>query len=112
MFLASVDMLVDMERERRQSSLRGAPDIRVGLYKGSHVAVRHVTRKHVELSRALKKPLLARKEMNHENINRLLTVCCGKLEKRVCSSVNGFVEGQTRDSAPRDPQTRGGELRT
>ncbi|XP_076459366.1 guanylate cyclase 32E-like [Babylonia areolata] len=80
-FLASVDTLhggngADFtERERRQASLRGAPDVRVGLYKGSHVVVRTVMRRHVEVTRALKKALLARKEMTHENINRFIGAC-------------------------------------
>ena len=101
-FLASTDMsAADLaERERRQASLKGAPDIRIGVYKGSHVAVRTVTRRHVEpLSRALKKALLARKETNHENINRFIGACiepprvcvvsqfCSRRSLKVCASV-------------------------
>jgi hypothetical protein len=74
-----------LERESRQGSISlqsGNSDIRIGEYKGSHVAVRHVTRKHVELNRALKKDLLARREMNHENINRFIGACIES--NRVC----------------------------
>ena len=74
-FLAAMDNLGDGEGDRCQGSLRGAPNIRIGVYKGSHVAVRHVTRRHVEVNRALKKALLARKEMNQENINRFIGAC-------------------------------------
>lgn len=77
-FLVS-DLTSDGELERRPASLRGKPHIRVGLYKGSHVAVRDVNRKHVELNRALKKALLTRKEMNHENINRFIGACIDPL---------------------------------
>lgn len=70
-----MDNVGEMEGERCQGILRGAPNIRIGLYKGSHVAVRHVTRRHVEVNRALKKALLARKEMNQENINRFIGAC-------------------------------------
>ncbi|KAK7491894.1 hypothetical protein BaRGS_00016913 [Batillaria attramentaria] len=73
-FLAS-DIMSELERDRRPTGLRGKPHIQVGLYKGSHVAVREIHRKHVELNRALKKALLARKEMNHENINRFIGAC-------------------------------------
>ena len=74
-FLAAMDNLGEGEGDRCQGSLRGAPNIRIGVYKGSHVAVRHVTRRHVEVNRALKKALLVRKEMNQENINRFIGAC-------------------------------------
>lgn len=70
-------MASEQERERklRKESLLGAAGIKVGVYRGSHVAVRMVVRKHVEVNRALKKALMMRKEMNHENINRFIGAC-------------------------------------
>ncbi|PVD39419.1 hypothetical protein C0Q70_02049 [Pomacea canaliculata] len=78
-FLGSTDMAMASEQERerklRKESLLGAAGIKVGVYRGSHVAVRMVVRKHVEVNRALKKALMMRKEMNHENINRFIGAC-------------------------------------
>uniref|UniRef100_A0A0B7BN18 guanylate cyclase n=1 Tax=Arion vulgaris TaxID=1028688 RepID=A0A0B7BN18_9EUPU len=49
--------------------------IPVGVYKGTDVAVRKLTRKNLELTRALKKQLQLRKELTHENINRFIGAC-------------------------------------
>ncbi|XP_035824916.1 guanylate cyclase 32E [Aplysia californica] len=50
-------------------------DVPVGVYRGTTVVVKQLTRKHVELTRALKKQFQQRKELTHENLNRFIGAC-------------------------------------
>ena len=49
--------------------------IRVASYKGTLVAVRMLKKRHVEITRAVRKELHLLKEMSHDNINRFLGAC-------------------------------------
>ncbi|KAH9519711.1 Receptor-type guanylate cyclase Gyc76C [Bulinus truncatus] len=49
--------------------------IRIGFHRGAYVAVKELTRKHMELTRVLKKQMQLRKELTHENVNRFIGAC-------------------------------------
>ncbi|XP_055877751.1 guanylate cyclase 32E-like [Biomphalaria glabrata] len=53
----------------------GSEYIPIGFYRGAYVAIKLLTRKHLELTRVLKKQMQLRKELTHENINRFIGAC-------------------------------------
>ncbi|KAH9519715.1 hypothetical protein Btru_070717 [Bulinus truncatus] len=53
----------------------GSEFLNIGFYRGAYVAVKELTRKHMELTRVLKKQMQLRKELTHENINRFIGAC-------------------------------------
>ncbi len=54
---------------------RQSGGIKVASYKGTLVAVRMLKKRHVEVTRAVRKELHLLKEMSHDNINRFLGAC-------------------------------------
>ena len=49
--------------------------IRIATNRGSLVAVRVLRRRHVEVTRAMRKELQLLKELQHDNINRFIGAC-------------------------------------
>lgn len=49
--------------------------VRVASYRGQLVAVRVLKRRHVEVTRAMRKELQVLKELVHDNVNRFIGAC-------------------------------------
>ncbi|XP_046354985.2 guanylate cyclase 32E-like [Haliotis rufescens] len=54
---------------------RAEHELSVGMYRGTQVVIKQMTKKSLEVTRAMKKQLLLRKELNQENICRFVGVC-------------------------------------
>ncbi|CAL1540554.1 unnamed protein product [Lymnaea stagnalis] len=64
----------DSESNISQQGL-GSEYIPIGLYRGTYVAIKKLTRKQMELTRTLKKQMQLRKELTHDNVNRFIGAC-------------------------------------
>ncbi|XP_046551742.1 guanylate cyclase 32E-like [Haliotis rubra] len=54
---------------------RAEHELSVGMFRGTQVVSKQMTKKALEVTRPMKKQLLLRKELNHDNICRFIGVC-------------------------------------
>jgi len=71
----------------------------IASYKGSLVVVKGFRKRHVEMSRAVKKELYYIKEMSHDNINRFIGACLD--QPTVCIVTQYCTRGSLKVNQPR-----------